>query len=304
MIVYYLAVGVANLLLCVPYALQLFVLRRCIATFVFFSPRYRNVIYTNLKIVFPEKSLAEHHSIAKNSIDTFARVIADSLRLGYLDQEWFLNHVEFPDKALCQKVVQGAQPKGCMFVGGHVGSFEFIAPTIVAHTGFQGKVIARSFKNERLDEWYNSKRSMFGAKVIARQGAVKRMIHTLRNGEFVGLLFDQNVTRNLGVFVDFFGMPAATSKALGFTCVRLEVPILAFNMEYLGNDRYRLHCRQVPVEAVIENERLSFDEKVIETTKAATRIVEEYVCASPESWFWMHRRWKTRPDPQEPSPYG
>jgi KDO2-lipid IV(A) lauroyltransferase len=28
---------------------------------------------------------------------------------------------------------------------------------------------------------------------------------------------------------------------------------------------------------------------------AFTRLVEEYVRRRPDHWFWVHRRWKTRP---------
>ena len=114
----------------------------------------------------------------------------------------------------------------------------------------------------------------------------------------MALLFDQNVRLGHAVFVDFFGVKAATTKAVALAALRNGAPLIVSSIAYLGQDRYRLDAVECDLKAILEDNALSTDDKVFRITQIATSHFEKMVREFPEGWFWLHRRWKTRPEGQ------
>ena len=106
------------------------------------------------------------------------------------------------------------------------------------------------------------------------------------------LPIDQNSTRGLGVFVDFFGLPASTNSGMARIALRTDAPIVpAFIVREGRSARHRVH-----VLPILEVERTGdFQEEVRRNTQRFTEVFEEMVRRHPEQWLWMHKRWKTRP---------
>jgi KDO2-lipid IV(A) lauroyltransferase len=134
-----------------------------------------------------------------------------------------------------------------------------------------------------------------GNKIIDRRGAFKAMVATLSSGMSVAVLFDQNVTRNHAVFVDWFGFPAATTKSVALAALRTEAPIFVASIRYCGSDRYRVEAEECECSDIYKNDALSTEEKVFEVTQRLASKYCEMIREFPEGWFWLHRRWKTRP---------
>jgi KDO2-lipid IV(A) lauroyltransferase len=75
--------------------------------------------------------------------------------------------------------------------------------------------------------------------------------------------------------------------------MRKGCPIVALFMIREGVDRHR---------AVVEppiwpDPSLRGREAVRDLTQRYTAVLEKYVRAYPGQYFWMHRRWKTKPAP-------
>ena len=106
------------------------------------------------------------------------------------------------------------------------------------------------------------------------------------------LPIDQNSTRGLGVFVDFFGVPASTNSGVARIALRADAPVVpAFIVREGGSARHRVH-----VLPIIRVERTGDPtEDVRHNTQRFTAVFEEMVRRHPEHWLWMHKRWKTRP---------
>jgi len=117
----------------------------------------------------------------------------------------------------------------------------------------------------------------------------------LRANQFVVFPIDQDAGRD-GMFVEFFGRQASTPLGAVRFARKTGCPIIlgfclrqqdgTYHLEMPGPVRVRADLP--PAEA--EREALS----------RMTSLLEEVVHRYPEQWFWMHRRWKTRP-PEEGS---
>ncbi len=164
-------------------------------------------------------------------------------------------------------------------------------------------IVVRSMKQHQVDLWWNGIRAVRGNSTISKKGAFKAILKKAAQGEAIGFLFDQNVTRSNAIFVDWFGVPAATTKALGLVAMRLKVPLIAARIRCTEIDRYELEIEEVKTDDIYNDENLDREEAIRIITERGTRILERFIKSEPADWFWFHRRWRTRPEGEEENFY-
>jgi KDO2-lipid IV(A) lauroyltransferase len=132
-----------------------------------------------------------------------------------------------------------------------------------------------------------------GNAPIPRRNAARDILQALRCNEAVGILFDQNTTSDEGVFVDFFGIPAATTPAIATFALRTGAAVVpAFLIWDHANKKHRLTFDSA-IDLVETGDRA---QDIVENTRRFNQILESYIRRYPDQWLWIHRRWKTRPD--------
>jgi KDO2-lipid IV(A) lauroyltransferase len=265
-------------------------------------PRLRKTAMRNLEIAFPEASSEWRREILKKNCTEMGRLLADVVRLPSLTPEWAREHVSCLVLERYVSVLGKQNGKGVLIATGHLGSFELLGHAIGLF-GYPLSAIARRFRSPVLDRWWMSLREVRGNTIIDRKGAVKEMINTLLSGRSVAVLFDQNVTRNHAVFPTWFGKPAATTRSVALAALRTEVPIFVASMRYAGEDRYTIEAVECECSDVYRDERLSMDEKIDLITQRLSDHYCRMIAAFPEGWFWLHRRWKTRPEHEQEAVY-
>lgn len=174
--------------------------------------------------------------------------------------------------------------KGLVLVGCHFGSWELNGGSVAA-AGFPLTVVARKQANPLVDRLMNRNRSLFGMKVIPTGASVKHIVRALRNGESIGLMSDQDAGRR-GVFVDFFGRKASTPQGSAQLALKYGTPVIVLMTVRTSPGHYR----SIPGEVEVMP-----DDTVESLTQRYTLVMEEIIRQFPEQYFWMHRRWKTRP---------
>ena len=116
-------------------------------------------------------------------------------------------------------------------------------------------------------------------------------MQALRRNEAVVFVLDQNATRSIGVFVDFFGRPACTMSGLAVLAERTGAEVIAAVPWREGPGRHVLTVLPaIPFERQADRE-----ETVRHMTQVYTRVIEDAIKARPAQWFWTHKRWRTRP---------
>ncbi len=262
---------------------------------LFFVPSYRAVCFENLERVYPHESEAFRNTLYAKSIREIARLVVDFGRLPSLDEAWVDSNVIIDADFF--KRLQATDPsRPILCPTGHLGSFELLAHA-VALKGTKLNFIVRNFNLPRLDEWWTKTREHNGNRIIPRKGAVQRMLQLLGEGQICALLFDQNVKRNYALFVPWFGIPAATTFAMGYAAVKTNAFVVVSSIKYHHDiHKYEVVLTNVPCEDIYADLQMSHDDKVLEVTNRASRVFEQHILGFPEGWFWMHRRWKTRPE--------
>jgi KDO2-lipid IV(A) lauroyltransferase len=182
----------------------------------------------------------------------------------------------------------GSQGKGVLFLTAHYGNWELLGASHVL-TGFPLSVVVRPLDDPVLGRVVARLRERAGVEQIAKRRGLREVLEALRRGRTVGVLLDQNASRAEGVFVPFFGLPASTSKALALISLRSGAPVVPAFIRRQRDGRHRVEIEPaLPVPP---------DGDVVAYTATFTLAIEAAARRAPEQWFWMHRRWKTRPAP-------
>jgi KDO2-lipid IV(A) lauroyltransferase len=187
--------------------------------------------------------------------------------------------------------------KGVLFLTGHMSAWE-LAPFAQALYGNPLHFLVRPIGNARVDALINRYRCLSGNQPIEKNRSARAIFRVLKEGGTVGILSDHNTAATEeSVFVDFFGVPAATTSGIARLALRTDAAVIPGFLSWDDELRkYRLRF-----EPAVELARTSDEEAdVRENTHRFTRVIEQYVRAHPDQWLWVHKRWKTRPPGHPP----
>lgn len=244
----------------------------------------------NLDLAYPELTVEQKNRVADGCFDSLARLLATvahfpSITRANVDQWIAYEGYEHFEEAL-------RRGKGVLFATGHLGNWELSA---YAHALMSAPMsfVVRPLDNPLLDEMATRYRAMSGNRLLGRRDFLRPVVEALRNNEAVGVLVDQNVTADRGVFVNFFGHAACVDAGFARLAARTGatvIPGFAFWRETEQRHVLKFY-RPVPMTG-----------DAIADTQAVHGALEAAIREAPEQWLWIHRRWKTRP-PGEPPIY-
>jgi KDO2-lipid IV(A) lauroyltransferase len=184
--------------------------------------------------------------------------------------------------------------RGVIVCSAHIGNWE-LAGARQNRAGVPTDYIARPLANRWLYEHLEKGRAAGGSRSHDKHGAVRSAMKVLREGRALAFMIDQNMTGIPRVFVPFFGRLASTSPALGHLSLRIGAAIVPAYTVPHANGTYTF--RYLP-ELTVSPEG-DLDERVWRLTADMTRLVEDWVRERPDTWLWLHNRWKTQPGPGE-----
>ena len=250
-----------------------------------FGRERRMVALTNLRLCFPELSEEERASIARRHFVAFARAFLDRsfgwwaspARLRQLIRLSGGEHLQDPQG----RPVIILAPH---FVGLDAGGtmMTLTTPLVSVYSNQKNPIFHRLLLAGRLR--FNQ------PLLLSRQDGMRRVVRALQDGYPFYYLPDMDFGPRESVFSPFFGVPAATIPALS-RLVRLTgarvVPCITRQVA----DGY-----EVELQPAWEN----FPGESIEAdTDLMNRFIESEVRKMPEQYFWLHKRFKTRPPGEE-----
>jgi KDO2-lipid IV(A) lauroyltransferase len=203
---------------------------------------------------------------------------------GYVDINGLENLVEALKKG-----------KGVMLLTAHFGNWELLAAQFGLR-GYKVDIVARPLDNPLAEELLKWVRTRCGNNILPKKGSMIRLMRTLKRNGVIGILADQNVGRTDGVFVDFFDRLACTNKWPALLAGLSGAAVIPTFIVRSGKGHTVHVCKELELSRTENRER---DTQI--NTSRYTAIVEHFIRRHPEQWFWVHRRWKTRPEAEENS---
>ena len=256
--------------------------------FVLAAPR-RRVALRNLALCYPEATARQRRQWARESFVVFCQ--------SWLDRSWLW----FAPREVVQRRVT---------LQGALHELDGDAPTIIFAPHFYGMDAggsALTLRTQRaftsifsthpdpaVDAWFREGRQRFGdVRMLNRNDGVKPIIANLRKGGLLYLLPDMDFGRNDSLFVPFYGIPTATVPSLPrFARLgRAKVIAMVTRLTPTG------YCAEItPAWPDYPSADVEAD------TALMNAHLQRYIDVSPGQYYWVHKRFKTRPE-GEPSVY-
>ncbi|MFI5006877.1 MAG: lysophospholipid acyltransferase family protein [Solirubrobacterales bacterium] len=257
--------------------------------------RHVAIAADHLRRAFPHWDESAVLSTARGVYRHFGQVLFDILWLQGRPRETVLPLVEIVGREHVDAAI--AAGRGVVYATCHLSNWEVLA---LAHSWVFGpvSVVVRALDNPALDARLAAFRRQGGSTLIYKQHALGHALRRLREGGGVALLMDQNVAPGDGIFVPFFGRPAATTTVAAALAVKTGAALVPGHIETLPDGRYR-SVYEAPLAFDLSANRA---EELARLTGELTARIEGWVRAHPEQWLWLHRRWKTQPAVGEPQP--
>lgn len=275
-----------------PERLALGIAKICVSGFCIIFHRAKGVGRRNLELVFPEKVFAEREKILNASFEILAKNLLAFATIEKLKAKEVATMIDNSElHTLIEQAHLRAPGVGVILAAMHFGCFEFFAQA-QALLDHPTAILARASDLKRFDRWYHQKRELFGNEVFSRHGGFQETLARLKNSQDVMILIDQNVKANHACFVDFFGIKTATSKMVAMAALRTGAAVIFVVGVEISLGRYKLIVKALPDP---RQESGSVEEKIQRFTQQLSNCMEEVIREFPEHWFWVHRRFKTRP---------
>ncbi len=180
--------------------------------------------------------------------------------------------------------------RGVVVVTGHFGNWELLG-AIIAHHRLPIHFLAKEQRNPYVDRYMDRARGRhLGVGVLNPGPELRRIFRCLRQGELIGMLFDQDAGSD-GIFLDVLGRPASVQPGAAVFAYRTGATILPCGVFRLPGGRHRASFEP----AFDPDPGAPYEGEIRRLTERCEASLERYIYLHPEQYYWVHRRWKTRP---------
>lgn len=243
----------------------------------------KRVTLINLKACFPEKSDEERMRIGRGVFRNLGRSTLELGRLWYAPLDVALANVKLVDRHFMDEWA-GKVPIVVLaphFVGLDIGGARFSREYPDAFSMYSEQ------KNKVFDRALRRARSRYNnATLITRQQGLRPVLKALKEKKPFYYLPDMDFGAKDAVFVDFFGIKTATVTAVSRLCAITGARIIPLITRQTATG---YEARFYPAWEGFPSGDVEAD------ARRVNAFLEERIREIPDQYFWVHKRFKTRP---------
>jgi Kdo2-lipid IVA lauroyltransferase/acyltransferase len=247
--------------------------------------RRKRIVHINLKLCFPEWSDARREQVAGRH---FRHAIRSYVERSY---QWFAPAETYRKLFVFESEIDLTDPDmpptlllGMHFVGIEAGS---MAVNLLLDRPCGS--LYTPIKNPQFEAAAKAGRSRFGADLSSRADSARVVLRWLRERKPVMLGADMDYGLRNSTFVPFFGIPACTLTAVSRLAQVGRAQVVPFIGEVLPNYKgYKLHVYK-PWDNYPSGDDAA-------DARRMNAFLEEHIPDFPEQYYWVHKRFKTRPE--------
>ena len=244
----------------------------------------RMVVRTNLELCFPESTAAERDRIARAHFQALGRAILEQ-GIGWWSSKARIRRiVRVRDQHYLDEAVKGGQVivLALHFVGVDMGAIRMSGEYSMA-------TIYSTQKNAVLDGLLRKARMRFGNnRLLSRLDGIRPVVRAMRDGWSLFYLPDMDFGPEESIFVPFFGVQTATIPGLSRLAKLTGARVSPFVTRQLpGSEGYEVSF--YPAWDDFPTDDVAAD------SRRMNAFIEARVRETPEQYYWVHKRFKTRP---------
>ncbi|MCB1164679.1 MAG: lysophospholipid acyltransferase family protein [Leptospiraceae bacterium] len=282
------------LLMLFPFRLRVWLMERLTLTMGALSSNIRKRLYGNIEASFPDRKPWEVKSIVKANLKILARMTCEFYQEPRMDREdidrWI---IEEPDRKTHRELLRD----GGILVLGHLGSWEWKGVSLARISEADLYVFAKRQSNPWSNDWIERIRGSQNIKLVYTDESPRITFKLLKDKAVVAFISDQDAGKD-GPYFPFMGRLASTFQGPALFARKTEAPVI-FCYSY-HDPAGRLHFHMEPFQRPALDPRADSVEWERMFTYKWVKTLEAKVREFPADYYWLHRRWKSRPeDPQK-----
>lgn len=279
-------IGLMKLLTLLPYPVQLQIGKALGLLLHKVARERRHIVEVNIGLCFPQKSAHEQQALVRQTFIDNGIGLMETMIAWFRAPDFLLSRTHF--HGLEKVTAAQSEGRGVMLLGAHYSMLD-LAGALFSNR-IRVNVSYRPQDNPVMNYLMERGRARLYDECFTRKD-IRAFIRTLKNAEVLWYAQDQDFGRKNSIFVDFFGIPAATITATSRIAKAgnaLVMPITYFRRA--DNSGYDITVHDpLPVP--------SGDD--VEDARLANAFLEEQLRQHPSQYLWLHKRFKTRPDKSE-----
>ena len=247
-----------------------------------------HIVRVNLDRCFPDQTPEERDAMARRHFRLLAQSFVDRGLCWFGARTRIMDTVALHGEQLLQDLLDQQRP--ILMFAPHFIALDAAATRLTLFLKESATLYTKQ-SDADVDEIVRLGRGRFNeVHLVSRHAGVRGLIRHLRKGTPVYYLPDMDFGRQGSAFIPFFGVPAATllsaaqiAKAWG----AVVVPIISRLDPDTG--RYR-----VDIGPAVDN--FPGNDTPEAATARLNALIEQEVRRDPAQYYWVHRRFKTRPE--------
>lgn len=278
--------ALVRVLLCLPFSWQLALGRGLGRLAYYLAPSRRHIARVNLDICFPDLPLEKRRALLRQVFLATGMGMIETANAWITDANKLAARVEFQG---LEHLRQGLkQDKGVLLIGMHFSTLDLCGAALSTQIPFD--VMYRRNKNPLLEHLMTQGRERNFPSAIERSD-IRAVLKHLKQGHAVWYGPDQDYGRKHSVFVPFFGEQAATITATARFAKISGAPVIVFSHRRTADHRYVIEISEPLADYPCGDEA--------QDARRINEILETAINKAPEQYWWIHRRFKTRPEGEE-----
>jgi len=249
-----------------------------------------NVAKRNLELSFPDFSQEKRQTILDANLDNAGMAVLET-GMGWWWPTWRVTQkAEFEGYEHIEAIL--AKGKGVLAYAIHNMNLEFACR--MAGLKYPSVVFYRKHNNRLMEyiSYHGRKRSN---KYMVNKRNVKGLISALDDGELCMYLPDQDYGRTKCEFTPFFAVPEVATTTGSLLFAKQANCETVFLVSVRTDNGYK-----IIVQPGLDN--FPSDDDNYDVTRI-NQMIEKMIMLAPEQYLWMHKRFKTRPNTDDPSLY-
>lgn len=253
------------------------------------AKKHRKIAYENISYAFPELSEMDRLILTKKSFLHLGNLLAGFLWAPRLTKEWMDEYFVYDENSLRIEKQTIEEGIGVVLISGHLGTWEILVQSMGVR--MKGAGIYKKIRNPYIDKWLRKLRENNGIKLVPMEDS-PQVVKMLKNGYWVGFGSDQNAGK-AGIFVDFLNRKASTFQGPALMAYLTGSKMLVYST--LSGENGKVIIRVNDLGIINKKDYPDRDTAIRAYTEKWTKTLESEVRQFPDQYFWVHRRWRTKP---------
>jgi KDO2-lipid IV(A) lauroyltransferase len=244
----------------------------------------RNVVATNLKNSFPEKTDEELKIIEKKFYRHLSDLLIETFKSTHMTtvnqkKRFTYSNLEIIDKLREEK-------RDIIAVLGHYNNWEW--PTLLPYyLKYKTIIIYKPLQNKYFNSFINNHRSEHGIVLTPTSQVIREIINYRKNDINTVSVFisDQIPSKgDIKYWTTFLNQDTAVFTGAGKIASKYDMAMVFFHVQKVKRGYYNLN-----IELLFDHTAGLSEEEI---TEKHVRRLEDIIKEKPENWIWSHRRWK------------